>query len=82
MLATITTKAREPSTWTGLTKIAVAAGLLYAGTGCAAPVDIASMTLGELAGKLGWTDGLATLGLLAGAYDVVRKEGGTHAPAP
>jgi hypothetical protein len=75
MLETITTKASEPSTWTGLAKIAVAVGLLYAGNGCAAPTDIASLTLGDLASKFGLTDGLAALGLLIGAYDVARKEG-------
>lgn len=71
------TKLSEKSTWTGALKALVGVGVLYAGqTSCGAQpgVDLSSITLGQLAGHLGLTDVLGTIGLLVGGYDVVRKE--------
>lgn len=81
---TLLTKLSERSTWTGLGKVMLSAGVLYAGqTACGAQpgVDVSSITLGQIAGHLGMTDLLGVVGMLLGGYDVVRKEGG-NATAP
>lgn len=65
----LTLKLSERSTWTGLGKVLISAGVIYAGqTACGA--DLSSMTLGEL----GLTDALGVLGLVLGGYDIARKE--------
>ncbi len=73
----IATKLAEKSTWTGLGKALLGAGVLYIGqTTCGAQpgVDVSSITLGQVAGHLGMTDLLGTLSLLIGGYDIARKE--------
>lgn len=75
-------KLKEKSTWTGLGKVLLSVGVLYAGQGACASqpgVDVSAITLGQLAGHLGMTDLLGAVGLLLGSYDVVRKEGGNVA---
>lgn len=70
-------KLKEKSTWTGLGKVLLSAGVLYAGQGaCAAQpgIDVSSITLGQIAGHLGMTDLIGVAGLLLGGYDVARKE--------
>lgn len=82
-MTTLITKLSERSTWTGLGKVLLSAGVLYAGqTACGAQpgVDVSSITLGQIAGHLGMTDALGALGLLLGGYDIARKEAPRAAP--
>lgn len=77
-MSALLAKLAEPSTKTGLGKVLLSAGVIYAGldaSACAAPgAPLLDMSLRDLADHFGLTGGLGALGVLLGVYDVLRPE--------